>query len=232
MVSQLNQLASAQSNERNYLGVIRRASRVQRTNLLAGKVRKVPEERLRVNNSGTNSLRNDDSSVLSKVSDELTVRIYVLEDVLKSRTSDVDHFDLDSIHPRAYVSDSLRITLQMRAGSRMIVQLIEENKQSKPTSLDVFTIAGGTSTVEDFKSYVKLHSRDQPLLLNSRSILLDQGTRYVVQISPNDCDYAFVDDRDIENLNVYVQPASYSVNAKILEAHCSEDLKLKNISTK
>ncbi|XP_014481800.1 PREDICTED: peroxisome biogenesis factor 1 isoform X2 [Dinoponera quadriceps] len=195
------------------------------------KVKKVPEERQRVNDSGTNFLRDGDSSVLSKVSDELTARIYVLEDVLeRGDVPDTGYFDLDSIHSRAYASDSLRISLQIGAGSRMVVQLIEESRRPKPTSLDVFAAEG--TTVQDFRSYVKLYSRDQPLLLNSRSILLDQGRRYVVQMSPEDCDYAFLDDKDIESLHVRVQPALYSANAEILEAHCSEDLKLGNTSTR
>ncbi|XP_032677988.1 peroxisome biogenesis protein 1 isoform X2 [Odontomachus brunneus] len=196
------------------------------------KVKKVPEERQRVNDSTSNFLRDGDSSILPKISDELTARIYVLEDVLKSRTADLNYFDLDSIHSRAYVSDSLRITLQMRAGSRMIIWLIEENKRSKPTSLDIFTCAADIATMQDFKSYVNFYSRDELLLLNSRSILLDQGRRYIVQISPEDCDYAFMDDKDIENLDIRVQPALYSTNAEILETHCSENLKLENISTR
>ncbi|EFN77746.1 Peroxisome biogenesis factor 1 [Harpegnathos saltator] len=196
------------------------------------KVRKVLEDRQRVNDSGTSFLRDGDSSVLPKVSDELTARIYVLEDVLKSRASDADYFDLDSIHPRAYVSDSLRVSLQMRAGSKMIVRLIEEKRCSKPTSLDVFTPAENTATVQDFKSYLTFHSRDELLLLSSHSLLLDQGKRYFVRMSPADCDYAFIDDRDIENLDIHIQPVLYSANVEILEAHCSEDLKLENISTK
>lgn len=232
MLPQPHQLAGVQNNGHNYRGVIQRAARVQRANLLAGKVRKVPEERQRVSNSSTNFLRDDELSVVPKVADELTARIYILEDVLKSRPSDAGYFDLDSIHPRAYVSDSLRISLQMRAGSRMIVRLIEESKRSKPTSLDIFTYAEDTSTVEDFKSYARLHSTNQLLLLNSRSILLDQGRRYVVQMSPADCDYTFLDNRDIESLDVRVRRALYSANAEILEAHCSEDLKLANISTR
>lgn len=190
------------------------------------------EERQRVNDSISNVLRDGDSSVVPKVSDELTVRIYVLEDVLKSRKSDLDYFDLDSIHSRVYVSDSLRITLQMKVGSRMIIRLIEENKRSKPTSLNIFTSAAYTTTIQNFKSYVNLHSRDEPLLLNSCSILLDQDRRYIVQMSPEDCDYALMDDRDIENLDIRVRSAQYSTNAEILEAHCSKNLKLENISTR
>lgn len=197
---------------------------------LAGRIKKVLNERQHVNDSTSNSLRDGNSSGLPKLSDELTARIYVLEDVLKSRTSDLDYFDLDSTHPRAYVSDSLRITLQMRAGSKMILRLIEENKRSKPTSLDIFTSLEDTATVQDFKSYVNVYSRDEPLLFNSRSVLLDQGRRYIVQISPEDCNYALLDDRDIENLVIRFHSALYSINAEVLEAHCSEDLKLENIS--
>lgn len=200
--------------------------------LFAGRVRKVLENRHHVNVTNTNFLRDDDPS--PKPPRELVAKIFVLEDTLNkcSATLDREYFDLNSIHSCAYMPASLRITLGLKAGSRVIVQTIEEDEPPRPTSVNVFP-SDRSVTPEVFENYVKLHSKYEPLLLNSgATILLDGGEQCVVRMSPADCDYATIEGKDAEDLVVFVSSASDSSDGKISQNCSEESSRMEKISTR
>lgn len=188
------------------------------------------EERQHIN-IGTNFSKNDDPS-LKLTREGFVARIYILEDILDKCSAFLDrkYFDLNSIHSCAYMSASLRITLGLKAGSRVIVQMIEEDEWPSPSSVNVF-ISDLSLTPEVFKNYVELHSRYDPLLLNSgMTILLDGGERCVVRMSPADCDYAIIDEKDVEDLVVFVpsDPSDGGISGNYSE----ENSRMKKVSTR
>lgn len=179
-------------------------------NWCAGKIRKLWENRQHDDNTNTvANVRKDDSlsSTYPKYPREVIARIYVLEDILEECSASLDrsYFDLNSVHSCAYVSESLRITLEAKTGSRVIIERIEETEQSRPTTFEIFPFDRSV-TMEDFVDYVKLYSAYQLLLLNSSSIIsFDDGKRCVVRILPVNCNYATVDERIVKKSNVHVQ---------------------------
>nr|XP_012225043.1 PREDICTED: peroxisome biogenesis factor 1 [Linepithema humile] len=199
------------------------------------KIKKVQEVRQHVNITSTSFLKNEETSFEPEPPQELTARIYVLEDILEKCSASLDrkYFDLNSIHSRAYVSSDLRITLNLKVGSRVIVRMIEEaTERPKPSSMDIFP-SDQSITMENFENYVQFHSRYEALLLNSRAtILFDGGKQCVVRMSPADCDYATIDATDMENLVVHVRSVLNSSNAEISEDCPGENLKLEKTSTR
>ncbi|KYM98485.1 Peroxisome biogenesis factor 1 [Cyphomyrmex costatus] len=194
------------------------------------KIKKVPENRQYVNATSTDSIKDDDPL---KPPQELVARIYVLEDILDkcSASLDREYFDLNSIHSCMYVSASLRITLGLKAGSRVIVQMIEgDESRSRPSSVNVFPF-NQSVTPEVFENYVKLYSRHEPLLLNSgATILFDDDEQCVVRMSPADCDYATIDGKDAEDLVVFVSSASDSSDGKICQNCPEQNSRIEKIS--
>ncbi|XP_039312379.1 peroxisome biogenesis factor 1 [Solenopsis invicta] len=196
-------------------------------------VRKVPEYQQHGN---VTSVKNNDPSKETtnfESPKEFVARVYVLEDILDKCSASLDrkYFDLNSIHSCAYVSASLRISLGLEIGSRVIVQMIKGDKRPKLSSMKVFS-NDQSITSEVFNNYVKLHSRHEPLLLNSFAmLLLDDGKQCVVQMSPEDCNYATIGE-DTEVLLNFVPSASDLSNGKILENCPEESSKAEKISTR
>ncbi|KAL0101615.1 hypothetical protein PUN28_019032 [Cardiocondyla obscurior] len=194
------------------------------------KIRKVPESRQHVNVTSTNFLRPNDSSF--KQPQELVARIYILEDTLGecSPSLDREYFDLNSIHSCVYVSESLKITLGLKVGGKVIAQVMENNERPTPSSVNVFPFEQCV-TPEVFENYVKFYSRHEPLLLNSgMTILLDSGERCGVQILPADCDYAVIDEKDVKDSIAFV-PSDPS-NETISLNRSEENLKMEKTSTR
>jgi len=192
----------------------------------------VPEDRQHVNVTSTMFPKNEDPSL--KPPRELVARIYVLEDILDkcSPSLDREYFDLNSIHSCAYVSASLRTTLGLKIGSKVIMQMIEENERPRPSSVNVFP-SDRSVTLEVFKNYVKLHSRHEPLLLNSgATILFDGGERCVVVRMSADCDYATIDGKDAEDLVIFVPSESDPSDGKISRNCPEEQSRMEKISTR
>ncbi|XP_018368488.1 PREDICTED: peroxisome biogenesis protein 1 [Trachymyrmex cornetzi] len=206
---------------------------IKPSGIMMCKVKKVPENRQYVNVTNTNFLKDDDSSL--KPPQELVVRIYVLEDILDkcSASLDREYFDLNSIHACIHVSASLRITLGLKVGSRVIVQMIEgDESPPRPSSVNIFPF-NQSVTPEVFANYVKLHSRHEPLLLNSgATILLEDDERCVVRMSPADCDYATIDGKDAEDLVVLVSSALDPSDGKIPQNCPEQNSRMEKISTR
>lgn len=192
----------------------------------------MPESRQHVNVTSTNFLKDDDPS--RKKVRELFARIYVLEDILDKCSTSLDrgYFNLNSIHSCAYVSASLRMTLGLKAGSKVIVQAEEVEPPPRPTSVNVFP-SERSATLELFVNYVKLYSKHEPLLLSSgATILLDGGERCVVRLSPADCDYANVDGRNAKDLVAFVPSDSTESDGEISRGCSEESSRLEKISTR
>ncbi|XP_025075852.1 uncharacterized protein LOC112553093 [Pogonomyrmex barbatus] len=196
-----------------------------------GKIKKVLKDRQRA----TVFPNNDDSSF--KPPQEFVARIYILEDVLEKCSAsslDKDYFDLNSSHSCMYMSTSLRITLELETGCRAIVQTIkEEDARSRPSSMNIAISDRSEITPEVLENYLKLHSKHEPLLLNSdATILLDNGERCVVQMLPTDCHYATIDGKDVEDLVVIVSPTKWanSSNEEILKNRLEDNSKAAKIS--
>ncbi|XP_050461247.1 uncharacterized protein LOC126856619 isoform X2 [Cataglyphis hispanica] len=199
------------------------------------KIKKVLEDWQQVNVTSTNFLKDEGPSPFPKSPQELVARIYVLEDILEKCSALLDrkYFDLNSIHSCVYLSESSRITLKLKVGSRVMVQMIEEvDEQLQPSSVDIFP-SNQSITAEVFQDYVKFHSRHEALLLNSCStILLNDGERCVVRMSPANCDYVTLDERTMKNLVVHVRSVLSSNDAEIAKNCTEEKLELKKISTR
>ncbi|XP_070158629.1 peroxisomal ATPase PEX1 isoform X1 [Polyergus mexicanus] len=198
------------------------------------KIKKVSEDCQQVDVTNTNFLKDEGPSLFPKSPQELVARIYVLEDILEKCSASLDrkYFDLNSIHSRVYLSKSSRITLKLKVGSRVMIQMIEEaDERLQPSSVDVFP-SSRSVTAEVFQDYVKYHSKHEALLLNScMTILLDDGGRFVVRMSPANCDYVTLDKRNMKNLVVHVRSILSSNDAEIAENCTEEKLELKKIST-
>lgn len=172
------------------------------------RVKKVPEDKQHVNLNSTSFLTNDESPV-PKLSTEFTVRMFILEDLLeKSSVLDRDHFNLHFRHKSVYVSESLRIGLSLRIGGKASLMVLDtcdtsDPETSGPSSIELFS-CGNSVSEEDFENYVKTRSVYKGLLVNSRApIVMDNGNRCVVKISPEDCTFAVIDEATLKNTKVH-----------------------------
>ncbi|XP_012541576.1 peroxisome biogenesis protein 1 [Monomorium pharaonis] len=194
------------------------------------KVRKVSKDRT----NRTNFLTTVDSSF--KPPQELVARIYVLEDILDkcSASLDRDYFDLNSIHSCAYMSLSLSITLDLEAGCRVIVQMIEEVEPPKPSSINIFLSHSTIASEFFFENYLKLHSRHEPLLLNADATIPFDDGECIIRMSPADCNYVIVT-RDIINSDVLINlvpPPSGGYREEIFEKCFQKNTRMEKISTR
>ncbi|XP_020300229.1 peroxisome biogenesis factor 1 isoform X2 [Pseudomyrmex gracilis] len=198
------------------------------------KIRKVPEDRQHVNITDTSFLKDEGSSSFPKSPQELTVKLYVLEDILEkcSATLNRNYFVLNSIHSCVYASASMRNTLKLKTGSRVILRTTaKESEWPKPLSVNIFP-SDQSVTTKMFENYVKFHSKHEVLLLNSCStILLDDGKRCVVQMSPSECDCAMIDETDMKNIIVHIRSVLPS-DSEISENSFKTSLKLKTLSVR
>ncbi|XP_011338168.2 peroxisome biogenesis protein 1 isoform X2 [Ooceraea biroi] len=174
-----------------------------------------------------NVLRDDSSDPKSK----LVARIYILEDILeKCSASDREYFDFNSIHCAVYVSNDVRNYLELKAGCRVIVEMIEESEQPKPSLIDIFP-SNESITAEVFKSYVKIYSKHEALLLNSHSMIsLDDDNRFIIKMLPENCNYATIDGKDVRNLTIDIHSPINLSEAEVLEGHTKKSLNLEKIS--
>jgi len=137
---------------------------------------------------------------------KFVARIYILEDILeKCSAVQKEYFDLNSIHCGIYMSDDIRINLRLKVGSRVIVEIIEKHERSKPSVIHVFPFNESTITTELFKNYMKIYSRYEELLLNAFTMIsLDDDNRFHVKMLPENCNYAMINEKDIEDLTIQI----------------------------
>lgn len=130
----------------------------------------------------------------------------------------------------------MRNTLKLKTGSRVILQTTaKEGEWPKPSSINIFP-SDQSVTTKMFENYVKFYSKHEMLLLNSCStILLDDGKRCVVQMSPAECDCAMINEKDMENIIVHIRsvsPSDSEISENLLEKSFRKSLKLETLSVR
>lgn len=196
------------------------------------RVKKVPEDRQHVSATSTSFLTKDDSPV-PKLATELIVRLFVLEDLLeKSSRLDKGHFDISQIHKTVYVSDSLRVTLDLKTGAKVSLWQVEAPRNDRPSSIELFSWRNSVSK-EVFTNYVRTRSTGGGLLLNScAAVALDNGRLCVVTISPENCTSAVVDGADLENLVIHSRPVNEISHLRLSMRLDQEHHRLGRVSTR
>nr|XP_003707760.1 PREDICTED: peroxisome biogenesis factor 1 [Megachile rotundata]XP_012151141.1 PREDICTED: peroxisome biogenesis factor 1 [Megachile rotundata]XP_012151142.1 PREDICTED: peroxisome biogenesis factor 1 [Megachile rotundata] len=169
------------------------------------RVKKMAESKQHQNATSTNFLVKVDSSV-PELSTELIVRLFIVEDVFDG-SSTLNHFNVNFLHKSVYVSDSVRISLNLKTGSKISLCLLEASENVAPSSIELFSLRNSVS-LDSFRSYVAMHSNPEKLLINSCAALVVDGNCCVVKISPDSCTYGMVDGIDVEKTKV----SSRSVN--------------------
>ncbi|XP_017754802.1 PREDICTED: peroxisome biogenesis factor 1 [Eufriesea mexicana] len=173
------------------------------------RIKKIPEDKQQNLNS-TSFLTNDESPV-PKFSTEFKVRMFILDDLLeRSSILDRDYFNVNFRDKSVYVSESLRIGLNLRIGGKVSLVVLDSSETSGsetsgPSFLELFSCKNSVSE-EDFTNYVKTHSVYKELLINSRApIVMDNGNSCVVKISPEDCTFATIDEANLKDVKIYMR---------------------------
>lgn len=94
--------------------------------------------------------------------------------------------------------------LRLKTGGKVILESLPSEKNIvECTSIE---ISGGALSQEMFRTFVGRRSILEKILLNSNAyVTLDNGIRCMVKLHPEDCNYAFFDERDVRRVDVGVQ---------------------------
>jgi len=166
-------------------------------------------------------------------SPKFVARIYILEDILeKCSAVQKEYFDLNSIYRRIYMSDDTRINLKLKVRSKVIIEIIEKHERPKPSIIHVFPFNESRITTELFKNYVKIYSKYEELLLNAFAMIsLDDDNRFHVKMLSENCSYAMINGKDIENLTIQICSSIYmSDEALKIPTNPQKSLNLEKIS--
>ncbi|KAG7207684.1 hypothetical protein KM043_009303 [Ampulex compressa] len=194
-------------------------------------IKRIDEDRQQTETANTNT---NDEEPLPTSSTELIVKLFILEDVLDANCDGLDrnYFNLDSIHSTVYISESLRLSLKLKVGSKVILHQLDSHRTATPSSMDLFA-SNDKLTVEAFENYAMERSKESALLLNSCSIVaLDDERRCTVRFSPQDCKFAMIDDKLLKNLRIHLKSTTYTDNLSSLEDRTKETFESNKISTR
>ncbi|CAL7940371.1 unnamed protein product [Xylocopa violacea] len=202
------------------------------TDFAVCRVRKIPEDKQYVNATKTSFLRKDESSV-PRLSTELTVRLYVLENVLeRSSVLDESHFNVNYSHRSIYMSDSLRISLSLKIGAKVSLWMVDGFEKCLPSSIEVFSWKDSVSA-EDFKDYVRTHSVHKELWINScAAIIMDDGSPCIVRISPEKCAFTMLEETDLKDVRIHARSVEEKSDLRLSEELNEEYRRLEKISTR
>lgn len=201
-------------------------------NFAIARIKKVPEDKQYVNVTNTNFLVKDESPV-PNLSAELVVRVYTLEDLLeKTSTLNEEHFNVNLRHKSVYVSDSLRISLNLKVGAKVSLTLMDKTEISVPSSLELFSWRDSMS-VKDFEDYVKKYSLHNKLLINSCAvIIMDNRSSCIVKISPEDCKFAVIDEATLRDTRVRVRSVEEKDQFRVFDKLDQEYSRLEKTYTR
>ncbi|XP_076292104.1 peroxisomal biogenesis factor 1 [Lasioglossum baleicum] len=186
------------------------------------RAKKLPEKKQHANVTNTSFLTKDESAV-PELTQELIVRLFILEDSLC--------FNVNLHHNSLYVSDSVRLTLGLRIGAKVSLCHVESPQQVAPSSIELFSWRDSVST-ENFESYVKTRSTGQGLLVNScAAVVLDNGDRCIVKVSPKNCAFAIIDETVLNGLHVHSRSLAEKSHLRVSEKLDQENHRLGQIST-
>ncbi|KOC60225.1 Peroxisome biogenesis factor 1, partial [Habropoda laboriosa] len=196
------------------------------------RIKKVSEDKQNVNVSSTNFLTKDESPV-PKLSTELTVRLFILEDLLeKCSTLDRKSINVHFLQNNVYVWDSLRISLNLKIGAKVSLWEIEAPEICAPLSIELFSWKESVS-VDSFESYVRTHSVYKELLINScAAIVMDDGGTCVVKISPESSTFAMIDEKGLKDVKVHLKSTIEESLPRVSERLDQDEIHLEKISTR
>nr|XP_050857822.1 uncharacterized protein LOC127067205 [Vespula vulgaris]XP_050857823.1 uncharacterized protein LOC127067205 [Vespula vulgaris]XP_050857824.1 uncharacterized protein LOC127067205 [Vespula vulgaris]XP_050857826.1 uncharacterized protein LOC127067205 [Vespula vulgaris]XP_050857827.1 uncharacterized protein LOC127067205 [Vespula vulgaris]XP_050857828.1 uncharacterized protein LOC127067205 [Vespula vulgaris]XP_050857829.1 uncharacterized protein LOC127067205 [Vespula vulgaris]XP_050857830.1 unc len=196
------------------------------------KMKKVSEEQVNVNTQSTNFLKNIESPIPS-LSFELTVKLFVLEDILDRCSDSIDkiHFKLDFVHSNIYISESVKIGLRLRMGGKVVLTAIDVEKNLIPLTIEIFPTIQTTS-LQSIKDFLASYSIHEKILLNSCApIMLDNGNRCIVKFLPEKCTYSFLDETLLKTITIHLK-SKLDVDDLLTLEHDIEDAFYKKISTR
>ncbi|XP_043494802.1 peroxisome biogenesis factor 1 [Polistes fuscatus] len=188
------------------------------------KIKKVPEEQVNVNTESTHFLKNIESSIPS-LSSELTVKVFILEDLLDKFPDDIDkiHFKLDYVHSNIYISESVRIGLRLKMGAKVVLSPIEVKKNSIPLTIEIYPMIQ-TTFLQNIKDFFERYSIHQKVLLNSCApIKLNDGNRCIVKFLPEKCTHAFLDKELLKNIAIHLKSKLALDDLLTLEYEIADD---------
>ncbi|XP_029035401.2 peroxisome biogenesis factor 1 [Osmia bicornis bicornis] len=193
------------------------------------RVKKIAEDKQYANVTSTNFLSKLDSPV-PQLSTELTVRLFILEDLFDG-SHNKDHFNVNFLHTSVYVSDSLRIGLNLKTGSKISLYLVEESQNTVPSSIELYSWKNSVS-IDSFRNYVETHSNPEKLFINSCAVLFVDGNCCVLKISPEDCTYAAIDATDLKKMKVHTRTVNEESHLRIPSGLDQEHSSLEKIFTR
>ncbi|CAK9814659.1 Peroxisome biogenesis factor 1 [Anthophora plagiata] len=195
-------------------------------------VKKVSEDKEYANVTSTNFLTKNESPV-PKLSKELTVRLFILEDLLeKSSMIDKKFVNVHFLQNNVYVRDSLRKSLDLKIGAKVSLLMIEPDDVIVPSSIELFSWNESVS-VECFESYVETRSVYKELLINScAAIVMDDGKTCVVKISPESCTFATIGAELLKNVKVHAKSVKEKCHLQVSERLHRDEINLEKICTR
>ncbi|XP_076649014.1 peroxisomal biogenesis factor 1 [Halictus rubicundus] len=187
------------------------------------RAKKLPEKKQYANMTSTSFLAKDESAV-PKLTQELIVRLFILDDSVCG--------NVNLHHNSLYVSDSVRLTLDLRIGAKVSLCQVESLQQVVPSSIELFSWRDSV-TSEDFESYVKTRSTGEGLLINScAAVVLDNGDQCIVKVSPENCAFAIIDETVLNGTRVHSRSVAEKSHLRVPEKLDQENHRLGQISTR
>lgn len=196
------------------------------------KMKKVPEEQVNVNTQSTNFLKNIESPIPS-LSFELTVKLFVLEDILDRCSDSIDkiHFKLDFVHSNIYISKSVKIGLRLRMGGKVVLTAIDVEQNLIPLTIEIFPTFETTS-LQSIKDFLASYSIHEKILLNSCApIMLDNGNRCIVKFLPEKCTHSFLDETLLKTITIHLK-SKLDLDDLLMLENDIEDIFHEKISTR
>ncbi|XP_023248076.1 peroxisome biogenesis factor 1 [Copidosoma floridanum] len=187
------------------------------------RIKKVKEDRLHAKTQGVKLDRR------ANAEQELVVKVRVAEHALArlrgscegiERYFTVFEGSFDNVNARRDLMDNLLL----KTGGRVKLEPVNEGERSDCTGIEVYPL-DRPITAEEFVDYVKRNSKYGEMLLNSQAtIALEDGTRCLVKLLPEDgCSYGFFDGRVLGRIEVRVSDAASIEESRPLEQPAGEE---------
>lgn len=132
-----------------------------------------------------------------------------LLDCLPKNNVDENYFTSFSRHACVFMNEDLLENLRIKVGGKVVLELIDEVQNSVVCKSIEISSCKESVSVQVFQNYVIRNSKDNKMLLNSRTqIRVEDDTWYLVKLSPDDCSYGLFDENLLRSTDVRVTAAS------------------------
>lgn len=182
--------------------------------------------------TNTNFLRSENNAGF-KLAEEIVARVFVVEDVLKKCSKNVDreYFEDNSIHPSVYVSENLRKNLKIKIGGKATMES-EEFSQGAIEGIEIFPRSDEVS-MKNLEEYFKRVSKYSKVLVNSSSeLVLTETKSCFLRILPIETSHASIDFYDLKNIRIEFREAFNGPVNQTENLDEPEKASLANISTR